>query len=482
MLAPEVAGALPRAEEPKPEKGRRRGRRAPKEPSGPREPSARTRRTAKTITGGMQAWRAWVQRVNASLQRLMGRLSPGSEPNPSLLPAPALAFLAVLIPLIVVTIATVVYFRYGRSVQYDEYLAQARNARAEAVNIQDVAAQRQAWQRVLFYLDKAEEYSSTGDTRSLRGEAQQSLDKLQGIVRLHFQPALNTGLGAQISRLAASDTDVYALDGQRGSILHLSLTASGFQRDNAFNCAPGTYGEYTVGPMVDMLAMPLLNTIDATVIGIDGAGDLLYCSPGAVARAIPLPPPDTNWGRVKAIALDAGNLYVLDAQSHAVWVYVGKDGAFVDRPYFFFGGQIPQLDDAIDIAVSSDDLYILHSDGRLSTCSYSRLETVPTRCVDPAALVNPLPAYRDFNLFGEAHFTQMTFTPAPDTALLLLDADSQGVFRIASRSLELQNQLRPLAGRDNPLPQGPVSAMAVTPNHVLYFALQDRIYFANDLP
>ena len=160
----------------------------------------------------------------------------------------------------------------------------------------------------------------------------------------------------------------------------------------------------------------------------------------------------------------------------------GKDGTFVDRPYFFFGSQIPALDDAIDLAVNGDDLYILHSDGHLSTCSYSRIETVPTRCVDPAPLVNPLPAYRDVDLFSEAHFTQMMFTAAPDSSLLLLDSDSQGVFRFAPRSLELEGQLRPLAGRDNPLPQGAVGAMTLSPNHVLYFSLQDRIYFATDSP
>ena len=131
----------------------------------------------------------------------------------------------------------------------------------------------------------------------------------------------------------------------------------------------------------------------------------------------------------------------------ALWVYVGDDGAFVDRPYFFFGGEIPALEDAIDLAVSADDLYVLHSDGRLSTCSYSRIESVPTRCVDPAVLANPLAAYRDQDLFAQAHFTQMMFSPAPDSALLLLDAENQGVFRFNARSLELQAHLRPLAGR-----------------------------------
>ena len=447
-----------------------------------REPSLRTRRAAKTITSGMQAWRAGLERLRQALGRFMPRLLPGSEQNAWSLSSPALAFIALLVPLVVVTIASVVYFRYGRSVQFEEYLVQAQQARSEAVSLPDASAQREAWQRELFYLDKAEAYSQSTDTHTLRVEAQQSLDHLQGIIRLQFQPVLNSGFGAQISRLAASENDVYALDGQRGSILHVLLTNSGFQRDSAFNCVPGSYGGYTVGPIVDLLAMPTINTINASVIGIDATGNLLYCAPGQVAQAIPLPTPDTNWGRVKAMALDAGNLYVLDAQLHAVWVYVGKDGTFVDRPYFFFGGQIPELDDAIDLAVTGDDLYILHSDGHLSTCSYSRIETVPTRCVDPAALVNPLPAYRDINLFSQAHFTQMMFAPAPDSTLLLLDSDSQAVFGFTPRSLELQSQLRPLAGRDNPLPQGAVSAMAVSPNHVLYFALQDRIYFASDFP
>ena len=458
--------------------------------SEPRQPSVRTRQAAKTLANGMQAWRQSRDRFSQGLRNFLPRLLPGSDQNasgdlsrPSLsLSSPAMMFIALLVPLMVVTIASVVYFRYGRSVQYEQYLVQAQEAQAQAVSLTDPAAQSEAWQRTLFYLDRAEAYNETGDTRSLRQEAQQNLDQLQGILRLQFQPVLNSGLGVQISRIAASENDLYLLDAQRGGILHIALTNNGFQRDGAFDCTPGSYGGYTVGPLVDILALPVVNTINATVIGVDAAGNLLYCAPGQVAQAIPLPPPDTNWGRVKAFTLDGGNLYVLDAQSHALWVYVGKDGAFVDRPYFFFGGQIPELDDAIGLSVNGDDLYILHSDGRLSTCSYSRIETVPTRCVDPAPLVNPFSAYREVDLFSEAHFTQMMFTSAPDSALLLLDSDSQSVFRFSPRSLELQGQLRPLAGRANPLPQGFVSAMTVSPNHILYFALQDRLYFAADSP
>jgi hypothetical protein len=445
-------------------------------------PADRQREAARKIVGALRTSRQARERIDGGLRRFLPRLLPSSDPDPWSLGTPAMAFIAVLVPLVVVTIASAVYLRYGRSVQYEQYLVQARDARSHALALEDPVAQREAWQRELFYLERAEEYTETGETRGLRLEAQRKLDEVLGIVRLQFQPALSKSVGAQIGRLAASENDVYMLDAQRGAVMHLALTDSGFQLDSTFTCGPGSYGQYTVGPQVDILALPTFNSLNASVLGVDAAGNLLYCAPGQVARAVPLAEPDTGWGRIRSFTLDSGNLYVLDAQSRAVWVYVGEDATFIGRPYFFFGGQIPELEDAIDLAVNADDLYVLHADGRLSTCSYSRIETVPTRCVDPAPLANPLEAYRAEDLFGRAHFTQLTLSPAPDAALLLLDAESQSVFRLAPRALELQSQVRPLAGRANAMPAGEITAMGISPNHVLYYALRDRIYFAADAP
>lgn len=440
------------------------------------------RQLARRILQAMHVVRQGGGVLGAGLQNLLPGPLASSSQNPGA-PAPsAMMFIAVLVPLVVVTIASAVYFRYGRSVQYEQYLVQAREARAQAVSLSDAVAQREAWQRTLFYLDGAEDSNQSDETRALRVEAQGKLDQLLGIVRLNYEPGLTRSLGVQIGRLTAGENDVYLLDAQRGAVVLLALSESGLGLDAAFNCGPGTYGPYTVGPLVDILALPAMNTLGATMLGVDAAGVLLYCAPGQVAQAVPLATPDTGWGRVRSIALDGGNLYVLDAQSHAVWVYAGDDGAFVDRPYFFFGSQIPELEDAIDLAVSGDDLYVLHSDGRLSTCSYSRIESVPTRCIDPAVLANPLAAYRDQDLFAQAHFTQMMFSPAPDSTLLLLDADNQGVFRFNARSLELQAQLRPLAGQANRMPSGEVSAMGVGPNQVLYLAIRDRLYLAEGAP
>jgi len=72
----------------------------------------------------------------------------------------------------------------------------------------------------------------------------------------------------------------------------------------------------------------------------------------------------------------------------------------------------------------------------------------------------------------------MLYTSPPDATLLLLGVDSQSVLRITPRSLELQSLFRPAA----PLPSGPVSAMTAGPNHALYLAVRDQVYFANNMP
>jgi hypothetical protein len=440
------------------------------------------------VTAAIQAWRNLTGRLGDGLSRFLPRLLPGTDPAAvAAFPGPVMTAVALLVPVVVVLIASTVYLRYGRSIQYETYLTEAQEARQLALIMTGPPEQRAAWEAVLLNVANAETYRRTSETQSLRGEAESNLDRLLGILRLQFTPAFSSDLGIQISRMSASDNDLFLLDAESGEVNHARVTSGRrFEYDMAFNCAPGVYGGYTVGPIVDILVLPGVSSLEVTALGVDAAGNLLYCTPGKVAQAIPLPPPDTNWGRVTAMTMDAGNLYVLDAPARAVWVYAGKNGTFIDRPYFFFGGQTPEKQDVIDLAVSGDDLYLLHADGHLSTCSYSRIETVPTRCEDPAPYINPFEAAfgadSQSEVFATTHFTQMSFSAAPDQSILLLDADSQGVFRLAARSLELQNQLRPTTGPSNPVPQGPVGAMAVSPNHVLFLAIKGQVYFASGLP
>ncbi len=442
------------------------------------------RSLASALVHGIQSGRRLTTGLGRGLKSFLPRLLPGTESTQPFIPTTTLmVFFAILIPILVVTVAFTVYSKYGRSIQYETAMAQAVEASKQARTLSDPVEQRKAWETVMLNVEQAENFRRTSDARNLKEEAGVRLDGLLGILRLQFTPAFSSPLGIDISRMAASETDLFLLDASSGAVLHADLSESrGFRMDTGFNCSPGVYGGYTVGPLVDILALPGLNSLKATVLGVDATGNLLYCEAGQVAQAIPLSPPDTNWGRVTAFNLEAGNLYVLDAPARAVWVYPGVGDAFIDRPYFFFGDQTPEKQDVIDLAVSGDDLYMLHADGHLSTCSYSRIEAVPTRCQDPAQLTNPYPASRGEDTFTQANFTQMFFTAPPDQSILLLDADSQAVFRMTPRSLELQNQLRPTTGASNPVVGGPVGAMAVSPNHVLYLAVNGQVYFATGMP
>ncbi|MFL7871299.1 MAG: hypothetical protein AB8I58_20905 [Anaerolineales bacterium] len=486
-VAPQFPASIPRAAPPEPEAPPLREMDEPimdeseetDEPEEPRQPSEATRQVARGLVGGMRASR----RLGAALSRNLQKFLPNLLPDGNSSTASStiiMTFIAIVVPLLVVVAGVTVYLKFGRSYQYDNLYLQAEAARDQAQSATDPARQRDRWQAVLFYLDQADYYRQTPESDALRNEAQSKLDTLQGIQRLNFYPAFASGVNAQISRLAANETDLYMLDAERGRVLHASQVGRNFEMDEAFRCESGQYGDYQVGPIVDILILPRLNSLDAAVLGIDAGGNLLYCSPGEVGQAIPLPVPDSNWGRVTGFTYDSGSLYVLDAPSRAIWVYPGKDASFIDRPYFFFGGQIPEIEDAIDMAVNGDDLFLLHADGHLSTCSYSRLEAVPTRCQDPAPLTNLLPAYQDIDLFAQAHITQMQITLPPDANLLLLDADNRSVLRVSSRTLELQNQIYPMPGTS--LKPGPAGAMTVNPNRVLFLSVDDQVYFAADMP
>ena len=450
-----------------------------------------TRQMAKVMVGGIQSGRRVNERLGVFLSRFIPRLLPGVEsrrkqPPMLFLPTYAMVFIAIIIPLLVSVTGWVVFAKYGLNERYHELYQNALTTNAQASSETDPTRQRDELIKVIDYADKAIEYRETDEANLLRSEAQAKLDSLMGVVRLEFIPAFANGLNniTKISRIAASESDLYMLDAEKGSILHATFTGRSLELDTTFSCQPGMYAGYQVEALVDLLALPKINAVSATVLGIDATGQLLYCAPGQVPQAIPLPAlPNTNWGRVTSFALDAGNLYVLDASARSIWVFVGKDSAFLDSPYFYFGNQIPNsIDNAIDLAVSGDDLYLLHEDGHLSTCTFSRIAETPTRCADPVNFQDPYPAHQDINLFVQADFTQLSLTAPPNSVILLLDSENRKVFRFTPRALELQNQVTGHAGKGNPFKPGPISAMTVSPNYVLYLAIDNQVYFATNLP
>ena len=391
------------------------------------------------------------------------------------LPVSTMAFIAIAIPLLVVTVATVVYFQRGRMAQYDAYFARAEETAQEAQASTDPQSQRTTWESTLEQLNLAESYRVTADSKALRAQAQGVLDNLDSIERLDFKPALVQGLkeNAHIARMVSTDSDIYMLNATEGVVARATLTSSGYVVDPTFQCGPGPSGGFIIGAIVDITSLPKDNEENATVLGMDANGNLLYCIPGEAPLAAQITPPDSNWNSPQALVYDTGDLYILDAPANAVWIYRGMD--FSTQPRLFFDEQIPPMGDVIDIAVNLNDLYLLHLDGHLTVCNFSALSEAPTRCEEPASYTDTRPGLSSGPLIQNAYFTEIKYVQPPDPSIYMLEPRSRAIYHFSVR-LNLQRQFR----ADETLPEGPATAFTISQgNRTVFMAISNRVFYAN---
>lgn len=390
------------------------------------------------------------------------------------LPPSTMAFTAIAVPITIVAVAAFVYFQRGREAQYDLHITAAQESAQLAESKTDPLEQRLAWQTTLIHLDNAEIFMSTDESKALRSQAQGIVDKLDVIERMEFRPIINDTLDetTRIIRLIARDNNLYLLNGEDGVVGRAVLTDEGFIMDSTFQCGPGPYSGIIVGSLVDIAPLPPGSDSRADVLGIDANGNMLQCIPGEIPEAFPIEPPDINWGKPTKITVNGNDLYVLDPQTNAVWIYRGMD--VTQAPRLFFDQQIPALGDAIDMAVNQNDLYILHEDGHLTTCIYGALVTSPTRCKDPEIFTDPRPGRQSGPYIEDAYFSQLQFSPPPEPSIYLLDPQSQAVYRF-SVQLTFDRQFR----SNDQLSDLPASAFYVNrSDHAIYMAIGNQVYYA----
>lgn len=453
-----------------------------------------TRQAARLLAQAIGRGRAAGQALRDKLEKFMLRLLPAEENgrSSSFLGCSWPLFIATLLPVLVIVVGVNIYTYIGIPKQVQGYYQTAQEFRQKARAAADPQLQREYWKTVLEMLDTAENYTPlTSAARQLRSESQAALDALNRVSRVDFHLAFSTPLSRnlQITRLAASDSDVYMLDAASGTVRRGIFNGKVFDLDSTFQCGPGEYDGIWVSALLDIIALPRTVSSGATLLGVDASGNLLYCIPGQQPRASFLPMPETGWKRITAVAYDANNLYVLDAPGSAVWAYFGTlDAQFPNKPYYFFENQIPlAMQQAIGLAVNGDDLYLLFSDpatkdSYLTTCTLSRLSAAPTRCNDPALFVDTRPGYQGGIRLADGKFSQIAFSNPPDPAILLLQPFTQEVFKFSPRSIELQKILRHQPNKAISLPDGVVTAMAFSPNKSLFLFVGGELYVAFNVP
>jgi len=436
------------------------------------------------LARGLQAGRGFFQSISNGIGKILPRLLPApQEGEMAVMSGSTMAFIAIAVPLLIVTVAAMVYMRYGRLSQYDENYKQAVTAAISAIGQTDPVVVRHAWESTLYYLDKAEAYQVTRDSQALRWQAQAEMDNLDRIVRLEFHPAIISGLDKTIhvSHMAATETDLYLLNATSGNVLRAMRTSQGYEIDPDFRCGPGTYGNYTVGQLVDLVALLDSGVYDnATLLAIDAEGTLLYCTRGVEPSAVPLAVPGLGWKSVLAFTLDAESktLYVLDPTGNAVWSYFWVKDKFED-PTLFFGEQVPQgMNAAIDLAVRGEDLYLLFQDGHVDVCVGG------SRCTEPLPFDDPRPGHLSGVTITDAVFTKMLFAGPSDPALYMLESKTKAIYRFSARldALNLQGQFQPTVDQRKVQFISPVTAMAISPNRYIFLSMDNQVYYATDVP
>jgi hypothetical protein len=398
-------------------------------------------------------------------------------PDESILtiPSSVMAFIAVAVPIVIVAVASVVYFREGRARMYSEAMLQAQTAAQIASQTENVDEVRDGWNEVLDHVNQAETYQVTDDSQALRSYAMSIIDELEMIERLDFQPAFAEQLpyNLEIEKIVSNlDNDLYMLNGIDGNVLRATFSANGFVLDSEFVCGPVPQ-PLIVGPLIDIVALLPGDPDGATVMGMDSDGNLLKCIPGGKSPlAFQMGYPDTNWGSPLAFAMDSGDLYVLDPQTNAVWIFWERDD-YRDSPRLFFGQQIPPMQDVIDLTISGEDLYLLHADSHITTCVFSLLRESPTRCTEPAIFSDPREGREDGAYVQGAVFSEIQYAPPPDPSIYLLDPEERSIYHF-SKLLVYQRQYR----SQNTLPVGLASAFTISQNQIAFMAIENQVFFS----
>jgi hypothetical protein len=425
---------------------------------------------ASILAALWRALRSALSTIGGALLRLLKNLLPDADVLR--LPPSTMVFIAIAIPLILAVVGGMVFLQRGQAQQHQIFYEQAVKKADYASTLTNPLEQRLALQTALGALNKAEEYAVTSQSQALRVKLTTNLDALDTVKRLDYQPAIVNGLesGINVTRIVASAADLYLLDGNQGSVLHAIMTARGYEIDPTFNCGP-INGPINVGPLVDIAELPPGGYENASLLGIDSNGNLLYCIIGSQPLSATLAPPNTGLGKPIGISIDRGDLYVLDPTVNAVWIYPNMEVS--QQPRLFFGDTVPPMQDVIDLEVYNDDLYMLHADGHTTKCTYSSMAQSPTRCEDPYPYSDNRPGRTHTPVIEDAVFSQIDYITFPERAIFYLDPKNQAIYYF-SVLLTLQYQYQP----KTPLAEGDATAFAISPNRIAFLAVGNNVYYA----
>jgi hypothetical protein len=430
----------------------------------------------KGLAAFFDRWHKVRNGVNTFFMDIAARWSSDKTDGPPKIPQKTLLLIAVIVPLILVAIASGVYIIRGRSLQYDSYydLAEAKAASASIAGDPQVA--RNEWAEVLGLLEQAESYKETEETALLKARAQTAIDQLDGAIRLRYHSAIVGSLPAesQISRIISYGVDLYLLDATNGRVIHALGTGNGYEVDGEFICQAGNYSGGSIDKLVDMVSMPPNNAFQAHILGIDSIGNVIYCAPEQNPIVQSLPAPTGSLDGITRIAYESNTLYVLNPQVGTIFIYSPTNGQYLDPPKNYFEdtqpAEKPDFSKIVDLDVNGPKLYLLRSDGLMAECETGSC-TVPVTYLDNRS-GSDLP----IETLPGSNYLSVIYNAPPDSTISVLDGDTGDIYQF-SLSFRLNKRLRPEMGNTELL-STKASAFTIAMDRVVFIAFGNQVFFA----
>ncbi len=364
---------------------------------------------------------------------------------------------AILFVIAIVTVLT--WSSYGGAVQRQQAIAQAQQHAELAREAVSPEEQRSHWASVVDILTTAG-LAQAPESAALFAEAQGHLDRLDGVIRA--QPFLlwpTEGTSAA-QRLVIHASYAFLLDGERGSVTRLNMTATGegMVAENEPILRSGEeHGGHIVAPLVDMAWNQSSGEwpMDCLVV-LDANHQLWIYDAAWPERTYAMPLPTRAEQRVPvAIEAYGGRLYLLDRQAQQVWRYLPQSAGYVEAAEPYFSEGTPQaVARARDIAIDGN-VYLLLEDGSVVRYFNGVLVPFEVRGVPP-----PLPRFVDIEVDPELAGRVYLADAAAERIVVLNEA---GSFR---------SQLRTTGSEMQGL-----QALALDPaNSRLFFLAAGRLY------
>lgn len=440
-------------------------------------------RSLKGMAVMLSRWRSLNDKVGTFFRDLISRWAPKDSHGVPQLSKGTLLLIAIIVPLVMTGIAASVYFTRGRTSQYAYYFEQAQLSASLAKAINDPIQAHDAWNQTLAYLDQAEAYKETDEILVLREQVQDTLDMLDGVVRVDYQPAIIGQFYSEIniSNIISYGPDLYMLDAAGGRVIHADRGSQGYDIDPDFVCAEGNYSGGRIDLLVDMVSLPINNPYQAHILAVDAMGNVAYCAPGQNPIVQTLPSLEGSRGGITHIAYDSNYLYVLNPSYRSVMVYRPTNGQFLEAPTDFFENldeaEVPDLSLVVDMAVNGPELYLLQGDGTLIDCTSRGVAGIPVSCENPVSYIDGRPGKEEVPfLMPESDYSVILYTTPPDPSISILDTQNADIYRFSLR-FRLYERLRPDMGNFE-VESATATAFTIGIDQMAFIAFGHQVFYA----